>query len=177
MTNTLILFAHPNQENSFINKQIIESFQGLENVEIHDLYKLYPDFKIDIKTEQLSLKKANLIIFQFPLYWYSTPSLLKKWQDEVLTSDFAHGKKFKLEKKYFLVSFTIGSLIENYKKKEGGYIFSDFLKPLEKMAHYCKMIYKGFILSDSKSFIFNSLKKNHEITKGDHIEQLKKIIY
>ncbi|MCO7179531.1 NAD(P)H-dependent oxidoreductase, partial [Streptococcus gallolyticus] len=35
------------------------------------------------------------LIFQFPLYWYSSPSLLKKWIDEVIIYGWAYGSKGK----------------------------------------------------------------------------------
>ncbi|MGT2397882.1 NAD(P)H-dependent oxidoreductase [Staphylococcus aureus] len=34
-------------------------------------------------------------MFQFPLYWYSSPSLLKKWIDEVIIYGWAYGSKGK----------------------------------------------------------------------------------
>ncbi len=41
----------------------------------------YPDFIINVKREQELVENHDNIIFQFPLYWYSSPSLLKKWID------------------------------------------------------------------------------------------------
>ena len=55
------------------------------------MYDLYPDFKIDVAEEQKHLAAADRIILQFPFYWYSTPALLKQWQDDVLTYGWAFG--------------------------------------------------------------------------------------
>ncbi|MGT2357467.1 NAD(P)H-dependent oxidoreductase [Staphylococcus aureus] len=44
---------------------------------MHDLYREYPDFIINVKREQELVENHDNIIFQFPLYWYSSPSLLK----------------------------------------------------------------------------------------------------
>ncbi len=56
----------------------------MEQVTLHDLYQTYPDFFIDVSREQDLLREHQHIVLQFPLYWFSTPSLLKEWQDLVL---------------------------------------------------------------------------------------------
>ena len=52
--------------------------------EIDNLYKLYPDFKIDVKKEQEKLVRADCIILQFPMFWYNTPALMRQWFESVL---------------------------------------------------------------------------------------------
>ncbi|XP_061556743.1 NAD(P)H dehydrogenase [quinone] 1 isoform X2 [Phycodurus eques] len=68
----------------------------------------------DIVAEQRKVEKAELIIFQFPLYWFSVPAIMKGWMDRVLTQGFA----FSLEKMYnngifkdkkAMLSFTTGA--------------------------------------------------------------------
>ena len=50
MSKILLVVAHPNIEASIANKTIIENFISLHpETEIDELYKLYPDFKINIK--------------------------------------------------------------------------------------------------------------------------------
>ena len=55
------------------------------------LYQLYPDFNIDIAAEQDALARADLIIWQHPMQWCSTPPLLKLWMDKVLSHGWAYG--------------------------------------------------------------------------------------
>ncbi|KAG7468447.1 hypothetical protein MATL_G00143100 [Megalops atlanticus] len=50
----------------------------------------------DITQEHRKVEEAELIIFQFPMYWFSVPAILKGWLDRVLTQGFA----FSLEKMY-----------------------------------------------------------------------------
>ncbi|XP_035274546.1 NAD(P)H dehydrogenase [quinone] 1 [Anguilla anguilla] len=50
----------------------------------------------DIKEEHRKVEEAELIIFQFPMYWFSVPAILKGWLDRVLTQGFA----FSLVKMY-----------------------------------------------------------------------------
>ncbi|MFD7643094.1 NAD(P)H-dependent oxidoreductase [Kitasatospora sp. NPDC059795] len=45
----------------------------------------------DVLAEQEKLLWADTIIFQFPLWWYSMPAILKGWVDRVFTYRFAYG--------------------------------------------------------------------------------------
>src|SRR5690625_1489579 len=45
----------------------------------------------DIREEQAKLARAELLVVQFPLWWYGPPAILKGWFDRVLTGGFAHG--------------------------------------------------------------------------------------
>lgn len=45
----------------------------------------------DILEEQRKLKECDLLILQFPLWWFSMPAILKGWVDRVLTMGFAYG--------------------------------------------------------------------------------------
>ncbi|XP_063738500.1 NAD(P)H dehydrogenase [quinone] 1 isoform X2 [Eleginops maclovinus] len=68
----------------------------------------------DIMAEQGKLQEADLVIFQFPLYWFSVPAIMKGWIDRVLTQGFA----FSLQNMYnngifkdkkAMLSFTTGA--------------------------------------------------------------------
>ncbi|WP_249998474.1 NAD(P)H-dependent oxidoreductase [Actinoplanes sp. M2I2] len=45
----------------------------------------------DVREEQAKLAAAELLVVQFPLWWYGPPAILKGWIDRVLTSGFAYG--------------------------------------------------------------------------------------
>ena len=45
----------------------------------------------DIVVEQRKLLEADLLILQFPLWWFSMPAVLKGWVDRVMTMGFAYG--------------------------------------------------------------------------------------
>ncbi|MBV8253295.1 MAG: NAD(P)H-dependent oxidoreductase [Chitinophaga sp.] len=45
----------------------------------------------DIVAEQEKILRADLIIFQFPLWWFSMPAILKGWVDRVFTKGFGYG--------------------------------------------------------------------------------------
>ncbi|MGY1857289.1 NAD(P)H-dependent oxidoreductase [Modestobacter sp. SYSU DS0290] len=45
----------------------------------------------DVRAEQAKLAAAELLVIQFPLWWYGPPAILKGWFDRVLTAGFAYG--------------------------------------------------------------------------------------
>ncbi|WP_091032936.1 NAD(P)H-dependent oxidoreductase [Microbacterium oxydans] len=55
--------------------------------EVHES-GLIPD---DVRVEQRKLEAAELLVFQFPLWWYGAPAILKGWFDRVFTNGFAYG--------------------------------------------------------------------------------------
>ncbi|XP_041488538.1 ribosyldihydronicotinamide dehydrogenase [quinone] isoform X3 [Microtus oregoni] len=57
-------------------------------IEIYEAYKKTA-LPSDILEEQRKVKEADLVIFQFPLYWFSVPAILKGWMDRVLCQGFA----------------------------------------------------------------------------------------
>ena len=79
-----ILFFHPTFHKSRINKALLKSLDDIEGITFRNMYNLYPDFYIDVKKEQEMLLAHDIIIWQHPFYWYSSPSLLKEWIDLVL---------------------------------------------------------------------------------------------
>lgn len=45
----------------------------------------------DLKTEQEKLGRADIVFFQFPLWWYSAPAILKGWLERVMSMGYAYG--------------------------------------------------------------------------------------
>jgi putative NADPH-quinone reductase len=130
---TLVILTHPNFEQSIVNKRWIEALQGKPDVTIHSLYEAYPSEQIDVEREQQLMIEHDRIVLQFPFYWYSTPPLLKKWQDLVLTYGWAIGSEgVKLHGKELLLAVSTGSVKENY-QPEGmnKYTVEELLRPLE----------------------------------------------
>jgi glutathione-regulated potassium-efflux system ancillary protein KefG len=140
----LILYAHPTPHRRSLNRQLLESVSDLPGVLVNDLYESYPDFHIRLKPEQETLKRADLIIMQHPLYWYSSPGLLKHWQDVVLLEGFAFGKGGEaLRGKKLMTVVTIGHSAQSY-QTDGydRYPIESFLLPFEQMAFHCGMTYQ-----------------------------------
>lgn len=47
----------------------------------------------DIAAEVEKVKAADLLLFSFPLFWFSVPAILKGWIDRVLLSGLTYGGK------------------------------------------------------------------------------------
>ncbi|MDF7675174.1 NAD(P)H-dependent oxidoreductase [Neisseriaceae bacterium ESL0693] len=54
-----------------------------------------------IQVEQDKVLWADLIIFQFPIWWYSMPAIMKGWIDRVFSRGFAYSRGRKYERGHF----------------------------------------------------------------------------
>ena len=77
MPNILLLFAHPALAKSRVSRRLVEAVRGIEGVTFNDLHDSYPEFDVDVKREQELLLTHEIIVLQYPSYWYSTPALFK----------------------------------------------------------------------------------------------------
>lgn len=48
-------------------------------------------FSDELQNEMNKFDKADLVIFNFPLWWFSMPAILKGWVDRVFAMGFAYG--------------------------------------------------------------------------------------
>ena len=139
----LVLFAHPAYQRSRVNRALVDAVREVEGVTSHDLYEAYPDFHIDVRFEQRQLEEHDTVIFQHPFYWYSTPAILKEWQDLVLEHGWAYGHEATaLKGKRFLSAITTGGSEAAYQEQGSNRCtMSDLLRPIERMAALCGMVY------------------------------------
>jgi glutathione-regulated potassium-efflux system ancillary protein KefG len=139
----LILFAHPAPHKSCLNRHLIASVQGLHNVTINDLYEEYPTFSINVQREQELLLAHDTIVFQHPFYWYSSPAILKEWEDLVLEYGFAYGAGgTKLHGKLVFTAITTGAPQEAYGRLGFNFFtIRELLAPFEQSAKFCGMRY------------------------------------
>jgi len=154
MNKILILFAHPALQKSRIHKTLITSVKKVDNVTLHDLYEEYPEFDIDAKREHKIIENHDVLIFQFPLYWYSTPSILKQWFDIVITFGWGFGPgAVALKNKKFLLVVSSGGPKKAYQPEGSNrHTLNQLLAPLEESAHFCQMEYlPPFVIHGSLS--------------------------
>lgn len=137
----LILFAHPSIERSEVNVELLRASRGQDGVTVVDLYREYPDYRIDIDREQQRLRDHDIVVFMFPLFWYSTPALLKEWQDLVLEYGFAYGHEgTALRGKTFLCALTAGGPEKAYRADGfNHYTLRELLQPIEQTTALCGM--------------------------------------
>jgi len=73
----------------------------------------------DVELEQAKVERADLVIFQFPMWWFSMPAILKGWVDRVFSRGFAYssGRKYEtghLKGKRAMLSLTTGTASSLY---------------------------------------------------------------
>ncbi len=141
MKKILIIFAHPAFARSRINAALRNAVADLDGITFHDLYATYPDFHIDVDHEQKLCENHDILIFQHPFYWYSTPAILKEWFDLVLQHGWAYGLEGRaLEGKYVLQALTAGGDNTAY-QRDGSKRFTigDLTTPFRATANLCRM--------------------------------------
>ena len=139
----LVLFAHPALEKSRVNQVLVSGIEGLQGVMIQDLYEAYPEFDIDVRREQELLEAHDIIVMHHPFFWYSTPAILKQWQDLVLEHGWAYGRQgTALRGKRMLSVITTGGREVAY-QREGYNRFTmrELLAPIEQTARLCGIEY------------------------------------
>lgn len=141
MARLLIYYAHPGQRFSHANAALAKVASNAEGITFVDLYRAYPRHNIDVDAEQARLLEHDIILFQFPLFWYSTPSIIKEWQDLVLEHGFAYGSGGDhLAGKTMMLAITAAGPSDAYAPNGyQHYALRTFLTPLEQTARLCKM--------------------------------------
>ena len=137
---TLVIVSHSYPGQSRVNKELLDAVKDLPNVTVREPESLYgrDGSKIDVKAEQQAIEAADRIVFQFPMFWFSVPGMLKNFMDDVLTYGWAYGSKGKaLVGKIVQVAVSTGSPASSY---EIPTVRSLFL-PLEASACYTGMKY------------------------------------
>ena len=141
MADLLVYYAHPGQRHSHANKAMLAEANGIDDIRVVDLYAEYPRFEIDVEREQRRLLDHSVILFQFPMFWYSTPSIIKEWQDLVLEYGFAYGSDGdNLKGKRMMLAITAAGPDDAYAPQGyQHYPIRTFLTPLEQTARLCNM--------------------------------------
>lgn len=156
MKNILVISGHPDLKASIANRTIIDELgKEVSNISVRRLDTLYPDYKFDIPAEQQALVDADVIVLQFPFYWYSFPGLLKKYIDDIFVHGFAHGSTGdKLQGKKLVLSFTTGAPTVAY-TVDGPmhHTVEQFLPPMQQLAALCGMEYVEPIYSNGMIYI------------------------
>ena len=140
-TRILVNTVHPNLSKSVGNQALITGVTDLADVTVRDLYAEYPDWRIDVALEQQLLVEHDVIVFQHPLYWGSSPALLKEWLDRVLERGFAFppGKGDALKGKKWQQAVTVGGPENSYDGLGGRFTLDELLCPFQSVANFCGM--------------------------------------
>ena len=85
LRKVVILLAHPNMSLTASTNALFACDSLMLGVAVFNLYELSQEIVFNIDEWSKIISDASAVIYQFPFYWMSAPSLLKKWQDEVFT--------------------------------------------------------------------------------------------
>lgn len=159
MPNTLVIHAHPHPRRSLVTQRLRRVFDNAPDTTVRSLYELYPDFDIDATAEREALAGAQLVVWLTPIHWYSVPSLMKHWFDQVLVHGWAYGDGGNaLRGKTVWWVASAGASASAYAPGgEHGRPFADFIAPIEQTARYCGMhwlppyvVHAGHMVSDAE---------------------------
>ena len=155
MKNVLIVSGHTDLAESIANKQILETIhEKLPEAEIVKLDSLYPNYQIDPLKEQERVKKADIIVFVFPLFWFAAPPIIYRWLEKTFVHGFAHDSKGgKLQGKTLLVSVTAGAP-DNLYTKDGtfGHTIEEFMEGMKATCLFSGMKFDGLVFTGGVSY-------------------------
>ena len=172
MARLLVYYAHPGNQYSRVNKKLAEVAKHHSHLTFVDLYQEYPRYDINIDLEQERLLNHDVILFQHPLFWYSTPALIKEWIDLVLEHGFAFGAGGdKLTDKIMMNALSAAGPQDAYTPKGyQHYPLRTFLTPLEQTARLCHMKYAAPYV------LYSSLAADEEKEVAEHVEGYRRML-
>lgn len=95
----------------------------------------------EVQREIDRLERADLVVFQFPLWWHAQPAILKGWMDRVFVNGGLYTSSMRYNRGYFrgrraLVSVTTGGPAETFAHNGRGGDIELLLWPLHYSLHY-----------------------------------------
>ncbi len=154
--NVLIVYAHPNPHsfNAAMRDTAIRTLsQAGHSILLSDLYAMR--FNPVLSAEELrgdqssvqpeieKVRRADLLLFQFPNWWYGMPAIMKGWVDRVFAYGFAYDETHSFETgllsgKKVMLSLTVGARKDYYQQAPQ----RDLMRVLEPI-HYGYFAYCG----------------------------------
>jgi glutathione-regulated potassium-efflux system ancillary protein KefF len=173
MARTLVLLAHPDLRQSRVTRALLAAAQARQgpDLAIRDIYALYPDYVIDTQAEQAAMAEAELIVWLHPFHWYSMPSLMKLWVDEVLGYGWAYGHDGRAlqGKDLWLVTSTGGAESAYHPAGYNRYFFDAFMPPYEQTAALCGMRFLPPLVLHSAHKVDRETVQAHAATFGQRL--------
>ena len=140
LKKVVVLLAHPNMENSQANKTLFDVIKDMEEVAVFNLYEMPSEDLLNMDAWSRIISHATVLIYQFPFYWMSAPSLLKQWQDRIFTY---LAKTPAVAGKPLLVATTTGSEFDA--DRSGGrnrFTVDELLRPYQAGAVHAGMVWQ-----------------------------------
>ena len=151
----LVVVAHPSLHSaSRVHKRwVTELEKHPDEFAVHDLYATIPAAERGLvalantttEAERALVLKHERVVYQFPVYWYSAPALLRTWIDSVYGFGWAYGGENAqpgepgraLAGKRFACAVSAGDIEQNY-RAEGtvGFTMDEVIIPFRATANY-----------------------------------------
>lgn len=136
--------------------------------QLEEIYATENDgFAPELDDEQKKVEWCDLMIWQFPLWWFSVPGVLKGWVDRTFAMGrfYGDGKMFDtgiLKGKKAMLALTTGGVAENYQRHGSqGDIFS-----IIKHIHRGMLQFTGFTVLPPQ-IVYGPVRKSDEEKKAE----------
>lgn len=150
-----MIVGHPQIEDSS-TQQFLKEAANLPDVTWHPV----TSFDLNINEEQALIGRANRLVLQFPLYWYSAPAILKNWLDQVLTRRFAYPQAMGgLVGKELGIAVSLGSPARNFAAgADEHFSLSQMMIPFQALADKLQMTFLPTFVVDQFGYQTDDMK-------------------
>ncbi len=122
-------------------------------------------FTDDILEEQEKLRWAELLIFQFPFWWFSMPAPLKGYFDRVFSVGFAYSGASELAGKKAIICTTTGSSDERW-------VESNQAGTIEYIFHHIHFgVFEFCGMETLEPFVIGQAKRLEEAQKQEKLDE------
>ncbi len=146
-------------------------FSGMDEQRHASTIGSLPD---DVAREIERLERADLVVFQFPLWWHSQPAMLKGWFDRVFVNGALYTSTMRYDRGYFrgkraICSLTTGAPEAAFRENGRGGNIDTMLWPTQYSLYYMGFtILQPFIAHGVQGL--SDFVRVEESRFGDHLE-------
>ena len=158
MDQSIIVFGNPYGRKSKIasNMASLAEKSGIQSIFLNE--HISSDGTFPVTEMQRQLESFSTIIIHAPVYWYSTPALVKSWVDQMLTQGWAFpSERSRLRGKRIAMSLTVGADMGTYADGQvNRFDIATYFLPFEQTFRYCGMEWSGLTTCQFPSPVANS---------------------
>jgi len=164
VTRNLVLNFHPDPARSRANTALALAAARQPGIEVVTMAEQRDGLLFDYPREVERVASTTSVVLQFPVHWYSCPSLLADWMGQILTVAFyvrPEQDGARIEGRRLMIAAVAGNTPENY--QPGGHIaipLPELLRPFEATARRCGLEWnEPFIVFRSNSLSDDELAR------------------
>lgn len=170
---TIVYIAHPDSAQSSSQQFLLSSGQSLTDATFVDLQQEFEqNGAFDAVAEQARLSQYQRIIFQFPLYWYQAPAILKQWIDTVFDmSATMQAVTTHLAQCQLGIVLVVGVKANEY--QSGGRehnTLSELLSPYEALARFFQMQYLAPLVVSQFQYMSEPAQQDLMLRYGAYLQ-------